>query len=122
MHPTVGYGDVFSPSKRQDGGTAPRSVVQGDLVLHDQLRPRSKLLYCILLCLQENDGPPQFGYRGRSPYGAWVKYEDKRNRGVFYYNPVGRALQGTANLLILVFRCSAHHSLVTVPLTTPCSL
>ncbi len=29
------------------------------------------------------------GYRKRSPWGQWVQYNDKRGRGVFYYNVVG---------------------------------
>jgi hypothetical protein len=33
------------------------------------------------------------GYRNKSPWGAWVEYNDKRGRGVFYYNPVSRASQ-----------------------------
>jgi len=33
------------------------------------------------------------GYRNKSPWGAWVEYNDKRGRGIFYYNPVTRASQ-----------------------------
>lgn len=28
------------------------------------------------------------GYRKKSPWGQWVQYNDKRGRGVFYYNVV----------------------------------
>jgi hypothetical protein len=28
------------------------------------------------------------GYRKKSPWGQWVQYEDKRGRGLFYYNLV----------------------------------
>lgn len=27
------------------------------------------------------------GYRSKSPWGAWVTYNDKRGGGIFYYNP-----------------------------------
>lgn len=33
------------------------------------------------------------GYRNKSPWGAWVEYNDKRDGGVFYYNPVTRKSQ-----------------------------
>lgn len=38
-------------------------------------------------------GGNKSGYRGRSPYGQWVEYIDKRGRGPFYYNPVTRKSQ-----------------------------
>lgn len=28
------------------------------------------------------------GYKKKSPWGQWVQYNDKRGRGVFYYNLV----------------------------------
>jgi len=33
------------------------------------------------------------GHRNKVAYGAWVEYNDKRGRGIFYYNPVSRASQ-----------------------------
>ena len=33
------------------------------------------------------------GFRNKTPWGAWIEYNDKRGRGVFYYNPVSRASQ-----------------------------
>lgn len=33
------------------------------------------------------------GYRKRSPWGQWVQYNDKRGRGIFYYNVVSRMSQ-----------------------------
>lgn len=38
-------------------------------------------------------GAPGTGYRTRSPYGAWVEYNDKRTNNPFYYNPVTRKSQ-----------------------------
>jgi hypothetical protein len=33
------------------------------------------------------------GIRNKNPWGAWVEYNDKRGKGIFYYNPVTRASQ-----------------------------
>jgi len=33
------------------------------------------------------------GHRSKVAYGAWLEYNDKRGRGIFYYNPVSRASQ-----------------------------
>eukprot|EP00602_Paraphysomonas_sp_CaronLab_P013140 CAMPEP_0185041476 /NCGR_PEP_ID=MMETSP1103-20130426/40809_1 /TAXON_ID=36769 /ORGANISM="Paraphysomonas bandaiensis, Strain Caron Lab Isolate" /LENGTH=440 /DNA_ID=CAMNT_0027581213 /DNA_START=38 /DNA_END=1357 /DNA_ORIENTATION=- len=33
------------------------------------------------------------GYKKRSPWGQWVQYNDKRGRGIFYYNVVSRQSQ-----------------------------
>jgi len=36
------------------------------------------------------------GFRKKSPWGQWVQYNDKRGRGVFYYNVVSRMSQWDA--------------------------
>jgi len=33
------------------------------------------------------------GYRSKSPWGAWVEFNDKKGGGIFYYNPVSRLIQ-----------------------------
>jgi hypothetical protein len=37
------------------------------------------------------------GYRKKSPWGQWVQYNDKRGRGVFYYNVVSEGGGGGAS-------------------------
>lgn len=46
-----------------------------------------------LLQSQEGVVESEFGYANKSPWGAWIEYNDKRGGGSFYYNPVTRKSQ-----------------------------
>ena len=43
--------------------------------------------------LEGNYDEAAAGYRNKTPWGAWVEYNDKRGGGIFYYNPVTRDSQ-----------------------------
>ena len=50
---------------------------------------------CVFVCVCVQDGGVDVlsgGLRKKSPWGQWVQYNDKRGRGVFYYNVVSATL------------------------------